>query len=172
MSAATVAIRPYAPADLEACRSLWCELVERHREIYDDPEIGGPDPGLEFDDHLGRSDLAGVWVADRDRRAIGLCGLLLHGDEAEVEPIVVTRACRSGGIGRALLERALEEARSRGVSSLSIRPVARNVAAMALFHSFGFDMVGHVDLFMDLGGRPTPRRWKPGIELHRRSYRF
>ena len=37
-------IRGYESADLERCRSLWVEVVERHREIYEDPSIGGENP--------------------------------------------------------------------------------------------------------------------------------
>ncbi|MBI4300887.1 MAG: hypothetical protein HY677_07095, partial [Chloroflexi bacterium] len=37
-------IREYRTADFEACRSLWGELTRHHREIYEDPTIGGDDP--------------------------------------------------------------------------------------------------------------------------------
>jgi hypothetical protein len=38
-----VVIRHFRSADLEACRALWVDLTERHREIYADETIGGPD---------------------------------------------------------------------------------------------------------------------------------
>lgn len=34
---ADVTVRPYRPTDLEGCRTLWVELVQHHREIYQDP---------------------------------------------------------------------------------------------------------------------------------------
>jgi hypothetical protein len=61
---AEVAIRPYRPTDLEACRALWVELVQRHREIYQDPSIGGDDPGLYFDRHLAQVGAERIWVAE------------------------------------------------------------------------------------------------------------
>lgn len=37
-------VRPYRPDDLEPCRALWAALVERHRQLYADPTIGGEAP--------------------------------------------------------------------------------------------------------------------------------
>lgn len=165
-----VAIRPYQADDLEACRALWVELTQRHRDIYDDQTIGGDDPGLAFDEHARLSNLAGLWVAERDGALVGMCGLLVHGGDAQVEPIVVTSTLRSAGIGRRLLEHVIAEARGRGLRSLSIRPVARNVEAIQLFHQAGFRVLGHLDMFMDL--TETEREWKPGISMHERAFLY
>ena len=148
-------IRPYEERDLAACRELWCELTQRHRDIYDSESIGGDDPGRHFDEHLARKDLAGLWVAERDGAVLGFTGLLRDGSEAEVEPIVVREGERSRGIGRALLRHAESEARSLGATSLNIRPVARNVEAIRLFVAEGFDLLGHVQLFKTLGDSKT-----------------
>jgi hypothetical protein len=40
-----VKIRNYRADDLAACRALWVELTEWHRQIYASPQIGGTDPG-------------------------------------------------------------------------------------------------------------------------------
>ena len=50
VSTPNVGIREYASADYSACRMLWVELTEHHRRIYEDPSIGGDDPGGAFDD--------------------------------------------------------------------------------------------------------------------------
>jgi GNAT superfamily N-acetyltransferase len=164
-----LSIRPYDPSDLDACRSLWRELTERHREIYDDPTIGGSDPGIYFDStYLARADLAGVWVAELDGQVVGLHGLLIDGDHGEIEPIVVTAERRSRGIGRRLLGHAVEQARARRVRLLSIRPVARNVEAMRLFHRAGFRLLGHIDMFMDLSGE---RAFKGDVSIHGLDFR-
>src|SRR5688572_16327169 len=47
-------VRGYEPRDLEACRGLWVELTQRHRDIFDAPEIGGDDSGSAFDEHLAK----------------------------------------------------------------------------------------------------------------------
>ena len=166
-----VSIRAYEPRDLQACRALHAELVVRHREIYGDPTIGGDDPGAGFDDHLKNPELAVLWVAIADGRVVGLTSLLVRGDEADVEPIVVTSGARSRGVGGALLEHAIEEARRRGIRFLGAKPVARNVEALAFFHDHGFATLGHLDVFLELS-KPTPREWKDGVRVHGRRYRY
>ncbi len=165
----TLAIRPYGGSDLEACRDLWRELTQRHRDIYDDQSIGGEDPGLEFDEHLRRRSIVGTWVAEQSSEIVGFVSLLVEGKEGEIDPIVVESESRSRGIGKQLLDLMIEEAKRRGVRSLSIRPVARNVEAMALYHEMGFRTLGHIDMFMDLQG---DTQWKYSIEIHGRKYGY
>ena len=104
-----VSIRPYVPSDYQACRALWVELTERHREIYDDATIGGDDPGAEFEVHLAKAALLATWVAVKDGGVIGFCSLLSEDGDGEIEPIVVRSAERSRGVGRELLGVAIEE---------------------------------------------------------------
>ena len=158
-------VRDYAQGDYRSCRSLWAELTEHHRRIYSDPTIGGDDPGGGFDDYLASALWITSWVAESGGRVVGLTGLLDHGVSAEVEPVVVTEAARDQGIGRRLINRAVDEARARGYEYLAIRPVARNVSAIRRFYAAGFQTLGgHLDLTMDL----TERRhqWQHGATLH------
>jgi ribosomal protein S18 acetylase RimI-like enzyme len=166
-----ITIRQYHPSDLEPCRALWAELTQRHREIYNDSTIGGDTPGLHFDKHLARVGPEHIWVAEHDGEVIGLVGLIVEDREAEVEPIVVASAHRDKGIGRALLNRMLEEAKKLGVRYLSVKPVARNVEAISLYYDFGFQTLGEIEMFMDLGA-PMPDTWKPGPELFGRSFQY
>lgn len=163
-------IRPYRPEDLEACRGLWRELTQHHRDIYDDPRIGGADPGVFFDEYLEHPKLVGAWVAVDAGAVVGLTGLLGGGDEVEIEPVVVSAAHRSRGIGRRLLERMLDEARARGAKGVSIRPVARNALAIRRFHEAGFRILGHIEMFQKLD--PTEQDWKPGLDLHGHAFRY
>ena len=84
-----VLVRPYAEADYPACRSLWAELTEHHRRLYENLAIGGDDPGGGFDDYLATPERAGSWVAEAQGSAVGL---LDHGVSEEVEPVVVAGA--------------------------------------------------------------------------------
>lgn len=163
-------IRAYRPSDLEACRELWRELTRHHRDIYDNEEIGGPDPGTHFDRYLKHPDFAVAWVAEHDGAVIGLTGLLIDGEEAEIEPVVVSSERRARGIGRRLVEHAIEEARTRGLRSVSIRPVARNALAIRRFHDAGFRLIGRVELFQPL--QPSKSEWKPGITVHGMPFRY
>ena len=157
-------IRPYEPGDRDACRALWRELTEHHRELYADPGIGGADPGGRFDQFLEHPHFVAAWVAARDGEVVGLTGLMRGEDGAEIEPVVVSRPARSQGIGRRLVEHVIAEARRRGESSLSIRPVARNAAAIRHFLRAGFSTVGRVELFQSLAS--SDRAWRRGVAIH------
>jgi GNAT superfamily N-acetyltransferase len=111
------------------------------------------------------------WVAELDGRVVGLTGLLDRGTSGEVEPVIVTDRLRSRGVGRLLIERVVAEAAARGYEYLAIRPVARNVSAIRRFYDAGFQTLGgHVDLTMDLAGRP--HRWLEGARLHGLDFRY
>jgi GNAT superfamily N-acetyltransferase len=138
----SVTVREYTDNDYLACRQLWVELTEHHRRIYGDPSIGGDDPGAGFDDYLATSARAQSWVAESHGGVVGLTGLFDHGVSGEVEPVVVSEGCRQRGIGRALVDHVVKEATQRGYEYLSIRPVARNVAAIERFTRPAFVLSG------------------------------
>lgn len=166
-----VKVRDYTSADHAACRRLWVELTEHHRRIYEDPAIGGDDPGSGFEDYLAMPERVASWVAESGGRLVGLTGLLDRGTSGEVEPVVVTDPFRSRGIGRLLIERVAAVAAARGYEYLVIRPVARNVDAIRRFYDVGFQTLGgHVDLTMDLG--PRRHRWLDGEHLHGLEFRY
>jgi GNAT superfamily N-acetyltransferase len=151
-----VTIREYMPADLDVCRDLWRALTQRHRDIYRDPSIGGADPGIELDQHLSHPRLAKLWVAVLDGEIVGLCGLLVEHEEAELEPIVVHPFHRNRGIGARLASQAIDESRRLGMKFINVRPVARNVEAIAFFHREGFRLLGRVELSLPLAAGAFP----------------
>lgn len=166
-----VQVRPYGSGDSAACRSLWVELTERHRQIYEDTSIGGDDPGAGFDAYLALPGRLASWVAVNRGSVVGLTGLLDHGSSGEVEPVVVTEGFRGRGVGRLLIDVVVAEALSRGYEYLAIRPVARNVDAMQRFHTLGFRTLGgHIDLTMDLAERR--HRWLSGAQLHGLDFHY
>jgi GNAT superfamily N-acetyltransferase len=165
-----VEVRSYQPADLDACRSLWVELTEWHRQIYGSPEIGGADPGRKFDEHLERVGAQRIWLATIGGDVVGMVGVIQTEDEIELEPIVVGEQWRGRGIGRQLAERVAAEARAAGMGQLLARPVARNVAAIRFFHDLGFDALGQLELVLDF--RPAPDQvWRPGATIADRDLR-
>jgi GNAT superfamily N-acetyltransferase len=167
-TAATV--RLYRSEDLESCRALWVELTQWHREIYESPTIGGPDPGRHFDEHLERVGPEHIWVAELGGRVVGLAGLIPGEREAELEPLVVSEPYRRLGIGRHLANAIIAAARARGVHTLKVQPVARNERAIKVFHELGFDIMGQVELFMDF--YPRERQiWRSGQRLADRDFR-
>jgi GNAT superfamily N-acetyltransferase len=164
-------IRDYEPSDLERCRALWAEMTQRHREIYEDSSIGGDDPGLEFDAHLSHVGAGRIWVAVSAEEVVGLVSLIVDGEQAEVEPIVVSSRHRGLGIGRKLLDHAIEKARKTGVLCLGVKPVARNEEAISFFYEAGFATLGHIQMFMWLGPA-EPGQWKPGPTLFGKRFDY
>jgi GNAT superfamily N-acetyltransferase len=164
-----ITVRPYQPGDLAACRALWVELTQAHRDLYGDPVIGGADPGRFFDRHLELVDPQRLWVAVGADQVVGLVGLIVssrttEGREAEVEPVVVATAYRGWGVGQALLARVVAEAQALGVRYLSVKPVARNREAIRFYYDAGFCLLGEIEMFMDLQP-PATETWRSGLEL-------
>jgi GNAT superfamily N-acetyltransferase len=166
-----VVIREYQVDDLESCKELWRELTQRHRDIYSDQSIGGEDAGIHFENYLKKTNLYKLWVAEENSIVVGMAGLLLDEDEAEIEPVVVHSDFRSRGIGTLLIESLKNEARMRGVRYLSIQPVARNVEAIQCFYRAGFSLLGHIDMFLDLTDE-SDQDWQEGVTIHGHPFRF
>ncbi|MBN1452907.1 MAG: GNAT family N-acetyltransferase [Anaerolineales bacterium] len=171
-----VHIRLYTPADLHSCHSLWEELTQRHRDIYADPTIGGDEPGLFFDRHLAQVGTERIWVAELDNQVVGLVRLMVDEREADedvgvVEPIVVARSHQGLGIGRALLAHMVSEAKKLGMHFLSVKPVARNKEAIFLYHACGFQILGEIEMVMEL--QPSaPDTWKTGLEIFGHVFKY
>ena len=162
-------VRGYEARDLEACRGLWVELTQWHRDIFAAQEIGGDNPGTAFDEHLTRVGAENIWVAEVDGRVVGLAGLIA--DVFELEPVVVSKQYRGEGIGRLLAEAVVSAARAAGARTVQVRPVARNVEAVRFFHDLGFDVLDQLQLSMDVADRERDP-WVAGERLADRDFRF
>src|ERR1044071_8206328 len=144
-----VTVRSYRPSDHAAGRRLWSELTNQHNQMYG---VTADDSGEGFEEYLTRLDLGGLWVADHaDDGVIGLVGLVMRGRAGEVEPIVVAATHRHKGVGRMLLRHVADEAKRRGMVSLTISPESRNVEAIRSLHAAGYDVVSSIELTLDLG---------------------
>jgi ribosomal protein S18 acetylase RimI-like enzyme len=161
-------VRNYRDEDRTACRALWRELTDWHREIYQDSTIGGDQPEHYFDDHLAKVGPDHLWVAIYDSRVVGLVGLIEKGVEGEIEPLIVATAFRGRGIGTSLLEAAMKAAHTHGIRILEIHPVARNTKTIGWLYEHGFRTLGQIELFVDLTGR----RWKRGPKLFGHQFGF
>ncbi|MGH3683438.1 MAG: GNAT family N-acetyltransferase [Natronosporangium sp.] len=166
----SVSIRAYRPTDHNVCRELWAELTQVQRNLYDDPDRGGADPGVGFEEYLTRLDLSGMWVAEHSEDGVvGFIGLTLNGRAGEVYPVVVTQRHRSQGIGTALLAHIADQARSRALRELVVIPESRNVAAIRCLHAAGYDMLAAVRLTLNLAG---VRRETDEMDVHSLRFRF
>jgi ribosomal protein S18 acetylase RimI-like enzyme len=59
-------------------------------------------------------------------------------DDAWIEDVFVREGARGAGLGRALVELALERARERGCHRIELDVDEGNTAALALYHRLGF----------------------------------
>jgi ribosomal protein S18 acetylase RimI-like enzyme len=104
------------------------------------------DPNTEF--LLGGEPLAGVCQL-RYRY-----GLWHDAEDCWLEDVFVEESARGSGLGRALVEAAMERARERGCARVDLDVNEANPAALALYESLGFkgwsDPPGGRNLFMRL----------------------
>jgi ribosomal protein S18 acetylase RimI-like enzyme len=102
------------------------------------------DPGTEY--LLGGDPPAGV-LQLRFRHAVWT-----GADDAHLEDLFVSEAARGSGLGRELVEAALERARERGAARILLDTSESNEAAVRLYASVGFrsgsEEPGGRELFM------------------------
>ena len=165
-------IRNYLDDDLDACRELWVQLTETHREIYEAPDIGGDNPGLQFDQQLSKVGSERIWVADDANAIVGMIGIQPGSDEGsvEIEPLVVNPEARGRGVGKALVQHVLEVIKSMGLRDLNVRVVARNAEAIRFYHDIGFDVIGYLELFYDTSPRDE-QAWREAETVAGRRFR-
>jgi ribosomal protein S18 acetylase RimI-like enzyme len=65
-------------------------------------------------------------------------GLWLESEDCELEDLYVRESARGAGLGRALVEAAVERARERGCGRIQLDTNEGNTAARALYESLGF----------------------------------
>src|SRR3989344_7781191 len=84
-----------------------------------------------------------LWVATENNKIIGMATLVFvvkpAGIVADLEDVVVDESMRGKGVGRALCEKAIESARSRGVRAIRLTSRPERVAANKLYQKLGFE---------------------------------
>ncbi len=95
--------------------------------------------------------IAGDAGGDAGESAAGFLIARKAGDEAEILSLGVVPSCRKMGLGRALLETALEHLRASGTKLLFLEVEETNEAALRLYRSFGGEAVGRRERYYDHG---------------------
>lgn len=88
-----------------------------------------------------RPDYTGV-MAVLDGRIVGSNFLTFADEVAGVGPITVEPELQSKGIGRALMQWAVDEAKQRGIRETRLHQEALNTTSLSLYSSLGFDWRG------------------------------
>ena len=90
-------------------------------------------------------ELAGVpetrryWVAEVGGAVVGYAGVMVVGNEADVQTIAVAPDHRGAGLGASLLSQVVTEAQQRNCSQIVLEVAADNEAALHLYERYGFE---------------------------------
>jgi ribosomal-protein-alanine N-acetyltransferase len=119
-------LRPATPADAAV-------LAAAHAMSFDDP---WSEPDL----HTLLSGPGGFGVLARG--GVGFAIARVAADEAELVSIGVSPALRGSGLGRALLEAAVDRAAALGAVQMHLEVAVDNAPALRLYETAGFAHVG------------------------------
>jgi ribosomal protein S18 acetylase RimI-like enzyme len=115
-------IRPWQEQDRQAVQSLL-------RHLSEDAEVTASD--------------APAYVAEREGVVVGMVTLCVYttltGPKAYLDHLVVAPEARRRGVARALMEYAIERARTAGASRVDLTARDTKHAAHALYRSLGFE---------------------------------
>jgi [ribosomal protein S18]-alanine N-acetyltransferase len=104
--------------------------------------FSSPWPAFAFEQELTANRLAHYRVARLDGQVVAFGGIWLMVDDAHVTTFGVHPDQRRRGIGRLLLLHLAEAAIALGSSRMTLEVRVSNVAAQALYRSFGFQVSG------------------------------
>lgn len=130
-----VQVRDYTEADAEAFRDLNLAWVEAFFTVEDEDRAQLEDPQTHILDIGGA-----ILIADLDGQAVGTVGLVPGHGEAVLELIKMSARTdlQGRGIGRALMDAAIEKARAMGARQIWLETNTKLDAALALYRKFGF----------------------------------
>jgi ribosomal-protein-alanine N-acetyltransferase len=94
------------------------------------------------------------WVLTLDARIIGYGVMSVFVGEAQILNLCIDPEMQDQGLGRRLLQRLLNEARTHNADTAFLEVRASNVAAITLYVSSGFNQIGtRRDYYPAAGGR-------------------
>lgn len=130
------ATEPLIPELARICHEAFSALHDRHAVPRDVPDVetGSLIVGMT----ATRPDYVGV-AAMLDGRVIGSNFLTFADEVAGVGPITVDPACQARGVGRVLMQWAVDEARRRDIRQTRLFQEAVNTTSLSLYTALGFE---------------------------------
>ncbi len=156
----TIELREVEPADTDECARI---IYEAFGAIHDQHRFARDFPTLEAAGQLASAFIShpSIWgvVAERDGRTVGSNFLDERGPIRGLGPITVDREAQGHGVGRRLMEAALQ--RGREAAGIRLFQDAFNVGSLSLYASLGFDVR---EPAVVISGRPRSSP-APGVEV-------
>jgi len=155
-------LREFSVNDLEECVMLYRQMVDHHREIYEDNTIPYNDEYIRK--KLQRTDNNYIkMVAEKDKRIIGLLTIEIKGKTCELDEILVDKNMRGKGVGTALAEYLKKTAIERGCAEIQVSFAARNMRALNFYHQkIGLNCLGMIQIFMPINEKGKEQWYKMG----------
>lgn len=131
---------------IEICRVRECSsnLIAAIERLLPQLSSSAATPSQEYVEGLLASDNMHLFVAKMEDGAIvGMLSLVVvdipTGRKAWIEDVVTDSSCRGCGVGKMLVERAIEEARNASVKRIYLTSNPSRLAAHALYRKCGFE---------------------------------
>ena len=146
MNATGVQIHRFEPSDQQGVVDV---IVPIQREEFGIPITAEDQPDLKAIPSFYQSGTGDFWVAKNGDQVVGTIGLKdIGGGQAALRKMFVSAAWRGRefGIAARLLQRLLEESRSRGVRQIYLGTTDKFLAAHRFYEKHGFAEVAKQDL--------------------------
>jgi predicted N-acetyltransferase YhbS len=136
--AATV-VREATAADAEECGRIFYDAFESIAAPHHFPVEPGSREFTRFKaaQLIADPGIAGL-VAERDGTVVGSAFVDERGPIAGIGPVTVDPAAQDGGVGRALMEAAVERERERAAAGVRLVQTAYHYRSLALYAKLGF----------------------------------
>jgi [ribosomal protein S18]-alanine N-acetyltransferase len=139
-----IRIREYRYADSEEMVSLH----NKSEEFFEDAHVTS-----EFIQSIAQRDDYRFFVAEKDSKVIGYCGVLFYKNHgrAEIGPILVSFGYRKQDVGSMLLKKTFEFLVGQGIRRVIARVKSKNTEAQKFFARSGFGQEGYFKRYTQMG---------------------
>lgn len=162
MSQQDFKLREFSINDLEECVVFFRQMVDHHREVYEDNTIAYDDEYLRK--KLQRTDDNYIKVVvEKDKRIVGLLTIDIKGRTCELDEILVDKGMRGKGMGTALVEFLKKTAVERGCDEIQVSFAARNLRALNFYYKeVGLNCLGMIQIFMPITDKGREKWYEKG----------
>ncbi len=137
----TVVVRNATVADIDGLMALRREVAGEGRWIAAELPLDEEGDRRTLTESAERGSL---FVAEHDGALVGMVGMHLPRYKVADLGMNVKDGYRGQGIGSALVEQAIEWARSAGAHKIALQHWPHNTAARALYDKYGFEQEGYL----------------------------